>query len=65
MSRLEGERRPVPDPPKRDDMAGTPPSAPSRPEASPEAGTRDGEGGSGDSRGGPATSDDRGGSEVM
>jgi hypothetical protein len=64
MSRREGEGRPVPDPPARDDATATLPPDPKRPGVPPAAGTWGGEGGAGEPRGRPSQSDD-GGSEVM
>jgi hypothetical protein len=59
MSRREGEGRPSPDPPKRDDVGNPLPSDPPRPGAP----TADGKG-AGEDRA-QTTWDDGGGSEVM
>ena len=64
MSR-EGEGRPDPDPPKRDDAGNPLPPEPPSPGAPPAEGTWGGEGGAGEYRGGPSTSDEGGGSELM
>jgi hypothetical protein len=60
MSRREGEGRPRPDPPKRDDAGNPLPSDPPHPGAPTAAGEA-----AGDDRGAPQSSDDGGGSEVM
>ena len=60
MSRREGEGRPLPDPPKRDDAGNPLPPDPPRPGAPTTGGEPAGE-----DRGAPTTWDDGGGSEVM
>jgi hypothetical protein len=62
VTRREGEKRPAPDPPRRDDAGNPLPPDPPRPGVSPGAGTWGGEGGAGD---GPGQPDGGGGSEVM
>jgi hypothetical protein len=65
VSRRQGEGRPAPDPPKRDDAGNPLPPDTPIPGTPAVAGTWGGEGGAGDDRGGPGRPDEGGGSEVM